>query len=121
MFEGFSVIIKDSLVLIVCCSTSMDNLNVVLITNAYHFYKAKTIRTGAYHFKILRFPTRNARPPEYQILKAKTIGTGAYHFFPISYKSKTIRTWAYHFFPIAGAASQSVSYTHLTLPTIYSV
>ena len=27
-----------------------DNLNVVLITNAYHFYKANTIRTGAYHF-----------------------------------------------------------------------
>ena len=29
---------------------SMDNLNVVLITNAYHFCKAKTISNGAYHF-----------------------------------------------------------------------
>ena len=27
-----------------------DNLNVVLITNAYHFCKAKTISNGAYHF-----------------------------------------------------------------------
>ena len=41
-----------SLATLICNSSEYggDNLNVVLITNAYHFCKAKTIRTGAYHF-----------------------------------------------------------------------